>query len=159
VPPGVVTRHLLSGYPVAGTVAVICVGELTVKVALTNLSVTDVAPVKFVPVIVTVEPTGPLVGEKLVIVGAGVTLVTVNVAVLVAVPPGAVTLHFPLAAPEGTETVIFVAELTVNDALREPSFTAVAPVKFVPLIVTEVPTGPLVGVKLETVGGAGAAVM
>jgi hypothetical protein len=52
---------------------VICVGELTVKAALTNLSVTDVAPVKFVPVIVTLEPTGPLGGEKLVIVGAGTT--------------------------------------------------------------------------------------
>ena len=40
--------------------------------ALTVLNVTDVAPVKFVPVIVTLVPTGPLVGAKLEIVGAPV---------------------------------------------------------------------------------------
>ena len=73
VPPAVVTRHLPSGALVTGTVAVIWVGESTVKVALTSRSVTDVAPVKFVPVIVTFVPTGPVVGVKLVIVGAGVT--------------------------------------------------------------------------------------
>jgi hypothetical protein len=33
------------------------------------LNATDVAPVKFVPVMVTDVPTGPLVGVKLVIVG------------------------------------------------------------------------------------------
>ncbi len=33
--------------------------------------------------------------------------------------------------------------------------TAVAPLKFVPVITTLVPTPPLVGLKLETVGGAG----
>ena len=38
--------------------------------ALTPLNVTAVAPVKFVPLIVTLVPTGPLVGVKLVIVGA-----------------------------------------------------------------------------------------
>jgi hypothetical protein len=144
---------------VAGTVAVIWVGELTVKLAVRFLSVTDVAPVKFVPVIVTIVPTGPLVGKKLEIVGAGAAVVTVNVPALVPGPPGVVTLHFPLVAPVGTEAVIFVAELTVNEALVVPSLTAVAPLKPVPLIVTEVPTGPLVGEKLETVGGAGAAVV
>ena len=40
------------------------------KLALTPLNVTAVAPVKFVPLIVTLVPTGPLVGVKLVIVGA-----------------------------------------------------------------------------------------
>jgi hypothetical protein len=33
--------------------------------------VTTVAPVKLVPLIATLVPTGPLVGVKLVIVGAG----------------------------------------------------------------------------------------
>jgi len=46
------------------------VSELTEKlVALTPLNVTAVAPVKFVPLIVTLVPTGPLVGVKLLIVG------------------------------------------------------------------------------------------
>jgi len=42
------------------------------KLALTPLNITAVAPVKFVPLIVTLVPTGPLVGEKPVIVGAPV---------------------------------------------------------------------------------------
>ena len=57
--------------PVLGTVAVIWVGELTVKLAATFRSVTELAPVKFVPLIVTFEPTGPLDGLKPEIVGAG----------------------------------------------------------------------------------------
>lgn len=71
VPPAVVT---LMGPVVApvGTVAVILVAELTMKVALTPLNLTEVAPVKFVPVIVTLDPTGPDVGENEVIVGAEV---------------------------------------------------------------------------------------
>ena len=50
--------------------------ELTVKLALTLLKRTAVAPVKFVPLIVTLVPVGPLAGVKLVIVG---TLVTTTV--------------------------------------------------------------------------------
>jgi hypothetical protein len=62
------------------------------------LNVTAVAPVKFVPLIVTLVPTGPLVGAKLVIVGA---VTTVNALELVAVPPGVVTLSGPVVAPVG----------------------------------------------------------
>jgi hypothetical protein len=96
VPPGVVT---LSGPVVAaaGTVAWIAVAEVTVKLALTPLNLTAVAPVKVVPVIVTTVPTSPLVGVKLVIVGDTVKLVA-----LVAVPPGVVTLSGPDVAPAGT---------------------------------------------------------
>jgi len=68
-------------------------------VALTLLNVTAVAPVKFVPLIVTLVPTGPLAGVKLVIVGAGIT---VKLFVLLAVPPGVVTLSRPVVAPAGT---------------------------------------------------------
>jgi hypothetical protein len=75
------------------------VAEVTVKLALTPLNVTDVVPVKFVPLMVTLVPTGPLVGAKLVIVGP---LVTVKLLVLVAVPPGVVTLSGPVVAPAGT---------------------------------------------------------
>src|SRR2546425_1133382 len=127
------------------------VSELTVKLALTPLNVTAVAPVKLVPVIVTLVPTGPLVGVKLVIVGGLAT--TVNALALVVVPPGVVTLSGPVVAPLGTVAAIEVEELTVKLALVPLKVTAVAPVKLVPVIVTLVPTGPLVGVKLVIVGG------
>src|SRR2546426_11520292 len=126
------------------------VWEVAEKLALTRLTVTAVAPVKFVPLMFTLVPTGPLVGVKLVIVGALAT--TVNVLALVAVPPGVVTLSCPVVAPADTVAWIAVPEVTVKLALTPLNVTAVAPVKFVPLIVTLVPTGPLVGVKLVSVG-------
>jgi hypothetical protein len=61
------------------------------------LNVTAVAPLKFAPLIVTLAPTRPLVGVKLVIVGA-----TMKLLVLVAVPPGVVTLIGPVVASAGT---------------------------------------------------------
>jgi len=70
-----------------------------VNVALTPLNVTAVAPVKFVPLIVTLVPTAPLVGVKPVIVGG---FTTVKLVALVAVPPGVVTLRGPVVAPAGT---------------------------------------------------------
>src|SRR5438445_5978851 len=148
VPPGVVT---LSGPVVAplGTVAEIEVEEVAVKLALVPLNRTAEAPVKFVPVIVTGVPTGPLVGVKLVIVGAGMT---VKLFVLVAVPPGVVTLSGPVVAPLGTVAEIEVEEVPAKLALVPLNRTAEAPVRFVPVIVTGVPTGPLVGVKLVIVG-------
>ena len=69
------------------------------KLAVLPLKVTAVAPVKFVPLIVTLVPAGPLVGVKLVIVGG---LSTVKLLALVAVPPGVVTLSGPVVAPAGT---------------------------------------------------------
>jgi hypothetical protein len=77
------------------------VAEVTVKAALAPLNLTAVAPVKFVPLMVTLVPTGPLAGVKLVIVGAEVEL-TVKLFVLVAVPPAVVTLRGPVVAPAGT---------------------------------------------------------
>jgi len=121
-----------------------------VKLALVPLNCTAVAPVKFVPLIVTLVPAGPLLGVKLAIVGG---LITVKLPVLLAVPAEVVTLIGPVAAPAGTVAVIAVAELTVKLALVPLNSTDVAPVKFVPLIVTLVPAGPLLGVKLAIVGG------
>ena len=72
-------------------------------VALVPLKVTVVAPVRFVPVIVALVPTEPLVGEKLVMVGAPIT---VKLPALVAVPPGVVTAIVPVVAPTGTVAVI-----------------------------------------------------
>jgi len=105
--------------------------------------------VRLVPLMVTLVPAGPLVGAKLVIVGGGTT---VNAALLVAVPAGVVTLSGPVVAPAGTVAWIVVSEVTVKVALTLLKATAVAPVKFVPLIVTLVPTGPLLGVKPVIVG-------
>src|SRR5207302_1577717 len=149
VPPGVVTLIGPLEAP-AGTVAWIAVAEVTVKLALVPLNRTAVAPVKFVPLIVTLVPAGPLPGVKLVIVGG---LTTVKLLALLAVPPGVVTLIGPLEAPAGTVAWIAVGELTAKLALVPLNRTAVAPVKFVPLIVTLVPAGPLPGVKLVIVGG------
>src|SRR5207237_8017547 len=97
VPAGVVTPIGPVVAPV-GRVVGIEVDEFTVKLAATPLMVTDVTPVKFVPVIVTLVPAGPLVGEKLVIVGGGMT---VKLLALVAVPPDVVTLIGPVVAPLG----------------------------------------------------------
>ena len=154
VPLGVVTVILPVTAP-AGTTAVILVDEFTTKVAETPPNLTEVVPVKFVPLIVTEVPTGPDIGENDEIVGFAV--VTVNLWALVAVPPGVVTEILPVVAPVGTVAVIFVAELTVNDVALTPlNFTDVVvnpvPLKFVPLIVTAVPTRPLVGENEEIVG-------
>jgi len=138
-----------------GTVAVIWVEEFTVKVAEALLNLTSVVPVKFVPVIVTTVPTGPLVGEKEVMVGDP-GAVTVNHSELVAVPFGVVTEMGPLMAPEGTVAVIRVEESTVKVAEVFLNFTSVAPVKLVPTMVTAVPTGPLIGEK-DVMVGAGVA--
>ena len=132
-----------------GTVAWIAVSELTMNVALTPLNVTAVAPVKLVPLMVTLVPTGPLVGAKLVIVGGSTT---VNALELGAVPPGVATLSGPDLAPAGTVAWIAVSEVTVKLALTPLNLTEEAPVKLVPLMVTLVPTGPLVGVKLVIAG-------
>src|SRR5437773_6835052 len=132
VPPGVVTAR----GPVvaaAGSVPWIAVAEVTVKLALTPLKVTAVAPVKFVPLIVTLAPEEPLVGVKLVIVGG---LSTVNALALVVVPSELITPIGPVLAAAGTVAWIAVAEMTVKLALTPLKVTPVAPVKFVPLMVT-----------------------
>jgi len=74
------------------------------------------------------------------------------------VPPGAVTVTSTAPAVcAGEVAVMLVADTTVNDeAAVEPNDTPVAPVKFVPVIVTLVPpaVGPAAGVSDVTVGDA-----
>ena len=72
--------------------------------------------------------------------------VTVKLA-LVAVPSSVVTVMGPVVAPAGTVVVTVPELFTVNVATLPPNETAVAPVKFVPLIVTLVPTALLSGAK------------
>ncbi len=76
------------------------------------------------------------------------TAVTVKSVALVTVPPGVVTVILPVIAPEGTIAVIWFAELTVNVVANTLlNVTDVASAKFVPVMTTLVPTGPLVGEK------------
>jgi hypothetical protein len=75
-------------------------------------------------------------------------------------PPGVVTVTATVIAPltAGVTAVKVVAELTLNEAAAlDPKSTAVAPVKFVPVMVTEVPPAvePEDGLTFVTVGGAG----
>ena len=74
------------------------------------------------------------------------TDVTVKLA-LVAVPSSVVTVMGPVVAPAGTVVVTVPELFTVNVATLPPNETAVAPVKFVPVIVTPAPTPPKVGAK------------
>ena len=78
--------------------------------------------------------------------------VTVKSVAFVAEPAGVTTLILPVVAPTGTVVVILAADTTVKTAGIPLNVTAVAPVKPPPLMVTSVPTGPLVGVKLLTFG-------
>jgi hypothetical protein len=75
------------------------------------------------------------------------------------VPLGVVTVVFTVPfVPGGDFAVIDVAEFTAKlDAFVEPNFTAVAPVKLVPVMVTEVPPAarPLRGDRLLIIGGGG----
>jgi len=110
-PPTVTTT-----FPVVaplGTVVAMLVALQLVTVAEVWLKVTVLVPCvdpKFVPVIVTGDPTEPEVGFKLVIAG-----VTVKFTLLLAKPP-TVTTTFPLVAPLGTVTAMLVALQLVTAA-------------------------------------------
>jgi hypothetical protein len=64
---------------------------LTTKLAATPLNFTDVAPLKCSPAIVTADPTAADPGERLEIVGATLTVLTVKTDDEVALPAGVVT--------------------------------------------------------------------
>lgn len=149
VPPGVVTLTL----PVVPleTIAVICVSEFTTNDAAVLLpNFTLLAPVKFRPVITTASPGLALVGVNAVITGLGA--IKTN-PVFVTVPPGVVTAIAPEAPVLAGIAVICVSESTVKDkAETTPNFTALAPVKPVPLITTDVPAAAVVGVNAVIVG-------
>jgi hypothetical protein len=132
------------------------VAELTVNEAAgVPPKLTAVAPVKLVPVMVTVVLHGPAdAGVKEVMVGKG-TVRYVNPANVATQPPTPVTETVPLAPAPTTEEML-VAELTVNEVAGvPPKLTAVAPVKFVPVIVTVVPVEAEVGVKEAMLGRVG----
>lgn len=99
-----------------GTGTAIEVALQLVGLAVVPLNVTVLVPwvdAKFAPVMVTEAPTGPDVGKRLLILGAGV--VTVKEMPLLACPL-TVTTTFPVLAPLGTGTTIEVALQLVGTA-------------------------------------------
>jgi hypothetical protein len=93
-----------------------------------------------------------------VIVIADTNATTVNDPELVAVPSGVVTAQcpdVPTARLRGTFAWIVDDDATVNASESVPAnLTAVAPVKFVPVIVTDNEPGPVDGVNDVIVGAA-----
>ena len=69
-----------------------------------------------------------------------------------ALPPFVVTAIFPVAAPVGTSAVTCVSEFTVKVADFPSNVTFVVCFRPVPVMVTEVPTGPPVGLNFVMVG-------
>jgi len=138
-----------------GTATTSCVVVAEATLAVTPLNRTtllEAVALKFAPAIVTVVPTGPVDGEKPLIAGGGVT---VKLPLLVAVLLLTVTEIVPLVAPVGAATTscVAVAELTVAVVpLNLTVLLELVVLKFVPWIVTDVPTGPLVGVNEVIVG-------
>src|SRR5579859_5998259 len=106
----------------------IFVDDATVNVVDVDPSLTEVAPVKPDPLIVTSVPVCPDVGEKLVTFG-GCGSTTENDCELTDVPSELVTEIFPLVAPFGTVAVIFVSELIAYPAAVPLNLTEVVPVK------------------------------
>ena len=148
VPPSAVTDR----FPVlpVSTTAVMLVALLTVKEAAgVAPNLTAVTLLKLVPVIATEVPSNANAGVKEAIVGGGRYVNPASVPV----PCGLVTEIFP-DAPAPTTALIEVALLTVKDAaLVAPNFTAVMPVKSVPVMVTVSPDLAVCGVNEATTGG------
>jgi hypothetical protein len=144
-----------------GTGTLMLVALQLLGVAEVPLNVTVLLPgvdPKFVPAIVTLVPTTADDGVRLVMVGGGT--VTVNAAPLLATPP-TVTTTCPLVAPVGTGTLMLVALQLLGAAEVPLNVTVLVPrvvPKFVPEIVTLVPTTPDDGVRLVMVGGGGVTV-
>jgi hypothetical protein len=152
-PPGVSTR--IFPEPTAdGTVAVRLVGVAALtgasrKVLNFTLSLMG-AGSKLVPVMAIDVPMGPMVGVKLVMVGAPPVVVTTKLVLLVAEPPCAVTLIVPVVAPAGTLVTMELMEDEVTVAVTPLNVTVFwlgVALKPVPERVTAVLTGPLPGVK------------
>lgn len=139
-----------------GTVATILVELQLETVATRPLNVTVLVPwdpPKFAPLIVMAVPIGPELGMKLEMLGG---IVTVNAAPLLGTPPK-VTTTLPLVAPLGTGTAMLEALQLVGAAAVPLKVTVLVPCdapKFEPLIITEVPTGPEVGLRLAMLGAA-----
>jgi hypothetical protein len=119
---------------------------------------TPVAPVRFVPVIVTdvPPPVGPLAGLIPVTVGATTWNVNWSAAPIAETPPGVTTVtSTPPATCAGAIAVMEESEFTWKlVAAVAPNKTTVAPVKLLPVsaMLVPPPVEPLEGLKLLTTG-------
>ena len=77
-----------------------------------------------------------------------------SAALVALVPPAVFTVTSTVALPAGAVALILVELLNVKAAETAPKKTPVAPVKFVPVMLTGVPptVGPAVGLIAVTVG-------
>jgi hypothetical protein len=90
-----------------------------------NVTVLDPgADPKFVPVMVTEVPTAPEVGERLVMLGA---VVTVKLKLLLLAVPPTVTTTGPVVAPEGTGATMLLALQLVGVAVVPLNVTVLDP--------------------------------
>jgi hypothetical protein len=108
---------------------------------------------KLVPVIVTAAPTAPVVIDRFVMLGAETTVKLLPLLATLET----VTTTLPVVAPEGTVTAMLVTLQLVAVAVVPLNLTVLVPCevpKFVPVIVTEAPTAPVVGDRLVMVGDA-----
>lgn len=130
------------------TMAVIPLEESIVKdFAAMPPKLTEVTPVKLVPIIFTELLVVAEVGVKPLMIGA-----VCKKPIKLIVPFAVVMATLPLA-PVPTMAVIPFEESMVNDfAATPPKLTAVAPVKLVPIIFMLVPLVPELGVKEVMVG-------
>jgi hypothetical protein len=168
VPPGVVTLTVWAPVVALDAIVQVALTEVAVGVPLITqvtpvpLTFTAVAPVRLVPVRVTAGavPCVPELGAIEVSVGAGADEFTVNVLVLL-VPLGVVTLTVwaPVVALDAIVqvawTVVAVGVPVITQVTPVPlTFTAVAPVRLVPVRVTAgaVPCVPDVGAIEVSVG-------
>ena len=148
-PPAVTTTLPVVAPVGTGTTMLVALQEVGVAAVPLNVTLPAAEP-KLLPVIVIAVPMGPELGLKFVMEGVGRT---VNAsALLVAVPT--VTTTLPVVAPAGTGTVMLVALQLVGVPGVPLKVTELVPwvvPKLVPMIVTTVPTGPELGLRLVIV--------
>lgn len=156
-PPAAVTTALTLPFARPdGTTAVMLLAPQLEMVAVVPLNFTPPLPCdgpKFEPAITIEDPTAPVFGVRLLMLGAPVT---VKVTPLLAVPL-TVTTTFPVVAPLGAVAVMLV-ELKLVIVPVVPLKVTVAFDLFVPKLLpamtTEEPTAPVFGVRLLIVGDA-----
>src|SRR5260370_1138102 len=153
--PDTVTTTLPVVAP-AGTGATMLVALQLVGVASVPLNCTVLVPwvaPKFVPVMVTDVPTAAEVGDKPVMLGAATTAKLIPLLAT----PDTVTTTLPVVAPAGTGATMLVALQLVGVASVPLNCTVLVPwvaPKFVPVMVTDVPTAAEVGDKPVMLGAA-----
>jgi len=137
-----------------GTTMLVSLQLLGVAIVPLNATVPVWTGPKFFPEIVTSVPTAPDVGLRAVMLGTNVKSIELLFC------PLTTTMTLPVAVPLGTGTTIDVELQVVGVANTKPigalNSTELDPCvgpKFVPLIITDVPTTPDAGFKLVMLGG------